>query len=76
MLKWLNKSLYWSVITIILFLISAFLIKPFINETKQEVATMNNSAEISRELRDMELLVQQRFVILSQYIVAPENLMF
>lgn len=78
MFKWSNKSLSFKygsvyVLTIVLFVISAFSIRFLLTDTKHEVDTMNQSTANSVKLFEMELLIQERYSILGQYIVAPNN---
>ncbi|WP_440898067.1 methyl-accepting chemotaxis protein [Amphibacillus sp. Q70] len=76
MFKWSNKNLTFKygsvyVLTVILFVISAFSINLLLSDTRHEVETMNQSTENSVTLYEMELLIQERYTILGQHLVAP-----
>lgn len=76
MFKWSNKNLTFKygsvyVLTVILFVISAFSINLLLSDTRREVETMNQSTENSVKLFEMELLIQERYTILGQHLVAP-----
>ncbi|ADU28947.1 methyl-accepting chemotaxis protein [Evansella cellulosilytica] len=78
MFRWSNKSLTFKygsvyVLTVVLFVLSAFLINLLLSETRSEVEAMNQSAENSVKLAEMELLIQERFTILGQYMVAATD---
>lgn len=77
--KWSNKNLTFKfgsvyVLTVILFVVSALLINLLLSDTRKEVQVMNQSTENSVILYEMELLIQERYSILGQYIVAPTDL--
>ncbi|GAA0287227.1 methyl-accepting chemotaxis protein [Gracilibacillus halotolerans] len=78
MWKWSNKNLtfkYGSVyaITIILFVTSAFFIHLLLTDTERQVKVMNQSTENSTRLMEMDLLIQERYSLLGQHIVAPNQ---
>ncbi|ADU28640.1 methyl-accepting chemotaxis protein [Evansella cellulosilytica] len=78
MFKWSNRSLSFKygsvyVLTIILFLVSALLVNYLLEETRSEVASMNQSADNSQKIAQMEVLMQERFTILAQHMINPQN---
>ncbi|GAA4080955.1 methyl-accepting chemotaxis protein [Amphibacillus indicireducens] len=79
MFKWSNRNLTFKygsiyVLIVILFVISALLINLLLSDTRDEVNVMNRSTENSVMLFEMELLIQERYSILGQYMVAPTDL--
>lgn len=75
---WKNKSIGWKyslvyVITISLFLVSAGLITYYLIDVETKVNEMNDEVNQIDTLNEMEILIQERFVLLSRYMVAPDT---
>lgn len=75
---WKNKSIGWKyslvyVITISLFLASAGLITYYLIDVETKVNEMNEEVNQIDTLNEMEILIQERFVLLSRYMVAPDT---
>jgi methyl-accepting chemotaxis protein len=75
---WKNRSIGWKyslvyVITIALFLASAGLITYYLIDVETKVNDMNEEVHQMDKLNEMEILIQERFVLLSRYMVAPDT---
>ncbi len=75
---WKNRSIGWKyslvyVITIVLFLASAGLITYYLIDVEAKVNDMNEEVQQMDKLNEMEILIQERFVLLSRYMVAPDT---
>lgn len=74
---WKSRSIGWKyslvyVITIALFLASAGLIT-YLIDVETKVNDMNEEVHQMDKLNEMEFLIQERFVLLSRYMVAPDS---
>lgn len=75
---WKNRSIGWKyslvyVITIGLFLISTGIITYYLGDVETKVNDMNEEVQHIDKLNAMEILIQERFVLLSRYMVAPDT---
>lgn len=75
---WKNRSIGWKyslvyVITIGLFLISAGIITYYLGDVETKVNDMNEEVQHIDKLNSMEILIQERFVLLSRFMVAPDT---
>ncbi|GEM04819.1 methyl-accepting chemotaxis protein [Halolactibacillus miurensis] len=75
---WKNRSIGWKyslvyVITIALFLASAGLITYYLIDVETKVNEMNEEVHQMDKLNEMDILIQERFVLLSRYMVAPDT---
>ena len=75
---WKNRSIGWKyslvyVITIALFLASAGLITYYLIDVETKVNDMNEEVHQMDKFNEMEILIQERFVLLSRYMVAPDT---
>ncbi|GEN56347.1 putative sensory transducer protein YvaQ [Halolactibacillus alkaliphilus] len=75
---WKNRSIGWKyslvyVITIGLFLTSAGIITFYLGDVETKVNDMNEEVQHIDKLNAMEILIQERFVLLSRFMVAPDT---
>jgi len=72
-LSWKYGSVF--IITVSLFIVSSVLIHSLLSNTEDEVTHMNESSNHVQILSEMEILTQQKFLVLSQFMVAPDHIM-
>ncbi|WP_280769742.1 methyl-accepting chemotaxis protein [Salipaludibacillus daqingensis] len=72
-LSWKYGSVF--IITVILFILSSFFVHFLLSNTEDEVTYMNETSNHVQTLSEMELLTQQKFLMLSQFMVNPNDIM-
>lgn len=72
-LSWKYGSVF--IITVILFIVSSFIVHVLLSNTEEEVTYMNETSNHVQTLSEMELLTQQKFLMLSQFMVTPSDIM-
>ncbi|ADI00083.1 methyl-accepting chemotaxis protein [Salisediminibacterium selenitireducens] len=68
-LTWKYASVF--LITVLLFLLSSFAVHLLLSDTEAEVTSLNETGDHIQVLSEMELLTQEQYLMLSQFMVNP-----
>lgn len=72
-LSWKYASVF--LITVLLFILSSFAVSVLLSNTEEEVQYLNESSDHGQVLAEMELHTQEQFLMLTQFMVNPNNTM-
>ncbi|AOM83477.1 methyl-accepting chemotaxis protein [Salisediminibacterium beveridgei] len=70
-LSWKYASVF--LITVLLFILSSFAVSVLLSNTEEEVQYLNESSGHGQTLAEMELHTQEQFLMLTQFMVSPNN---
>ena len=70
-LSWKYASVF--LITVLLFILSSIAVSVLLSNTEEEVQYLNESSDHGQVLAEMELHTQEQFLMLTQFMVSPNN---